>query len=376
MDVTCLQCLKSFPWSSYVYRNANGEVTQQLRNKPESLLAQLVDRLRGVRWADTTERAAILRDGYQMNCPDGHWVPADLRENRTIVIGVIGPPGASKSHYLATAIGQLLQVGLTDFMVTVNLHSWSNDHFHTAYMRPVWRERLALPKSPPMEIRTTSNPPIALSVRELTGGRKWNLIFFDSAGEDVMGSEAQAKHALYLFNASALIFLVEPTSIPGLEETLGMGDFLGSAAGIVNSTAEALRDVKGMPSGHRFDDLPVAVVVGKSDLLDGYQGMPAQLVDHPEDGGLFQPPSDLSSIHKRSRAITDFLDDHRATPLCLTVLQAFEKHTFHLASATGCRAEPGPPPRFPELRPRRCLDPIVALLADLNVLSDEGRRQR
>ena len=370
MIVHCLQCLRGFPWESYVYVDGDGQVHPQLRNRPESRAARMADRMRGVKWAEDTDRAEMLAKGLQMQCPDGHWVPADLNDNRTLVIGLIGPPGSSKSHYLAAAIGQMVhRDGLAAYNLAVNLHQSSDTDFNTRYYTPVWRERRVLPATPPAEVRRVPNPPIAVELREVVGRRKWNLVFFDSAGEDVKNSVAQAKHARYLARADGMIFLVEPGNIEGMVEA-GLAEPSGTdAVGIVRNTANLLRDVRNRREEAGIG-VPAAVVMAKSDLLDKAPDLPAEWATNLTDGA--RPlPGDLAGIRQRSDALVPFLRTYHAVNLTLNVLHAFPDHTFHLASATGGEPLNG---AFPDFRPRRCLDPVVALLCRLVVLDDDGLR--
>lgn len=367
MIVPCLQCLKGFEWESYVYRSRTGEISPQLRNRPESLIAQLRDRAQGVVWVGPAERAALLARGDQLHCPDGHWVPADLKDTPTVVIGLIGPPGSSKSCYLAASIGLMLRGGLADFNVAVHLHAFSQAHYFATYDSPFWYERTAMAKNLPAADRV----PIALELQGVINRRRVNVVFFDAAGEDLISATQQAKHALYLANAGALIFLAEPASLPGLAGAVaGSGPIIPPDT-VIRNTADTLEVVQNRSAAERR--IPAAIVLAKSDQLDGYAGVTAEMTGDPNDLGHRMRPSDLYPIIRRSSAIASFLGRHAAANLFLTAQTSFPRHTFHMASAAGGPADPTSRRFLAEVKPRRCLDPIVWLLVELGVLDPPER---
>lgn len=364
MRVQCPQCLIWFDWNEFKWSDGNGTFMPQLKSRPAGRIASLLDRLQGVKWATDDERAQLLSSGFRMSCPTGDWVPDDLDKQLTYVIAVVGPPASSKTHYLAASLQLLRQGGLATFSVSAHMHRWSQPIFNVNYFERLWRQRKTIPRTSRRGPRD-SIAPLAIELRHTWSGRKWNLVFFDSAGEDLLDSEKQAAHSRYLATSYGVIFFIDPASFPTLRSLLAAKAGYETPHGaddIVYRTAHTLRAIHGLPETYRFDNLPVAIVIAKSDLLDGDEPELAEWSRLNDWKDSDVRPDDLNRIRMRSDAIAECIERSGGANLILTVGNAFPRHTYHLVSATGCKPESDG--SFSSVEPQRCLDPIVSILWD------------
>jgi len=341
-QVRCPVCLDSYPWSR------SGRELFEL--DPESLEYRPID-LTGLH--DPVKLEQRLRSAF-LRCPNPsqdtppHYLPLLYGGlGRPLVIGLVGATRTGKTHLLAAMLGEVERGGLQPYGLTaVPLDQIRHRRFYDDYIRPLYHGT-ELAYTAPTELPQFVDALIIGRQDEDGGARP--VAFFDVSG-DLLGKVGQGER--FLAAADALIFVVDPEQslrLPGFKtERSELGDLA-----FANVLDQLYR-------GESLLDIPAAIVVAKSDRL---RFMP------PVDRWLYlentQGRLDAELIRMESRDVYAFLYRHDARGWLLPTARC-RRCTLHFASATGGRATGR---RFPRgVRPRRVLEPLVAVLAMTGVL--------
>jgi hypothetical protein len=296
------------------------------------------------------EKLASVRRNAYIHCPNPsrdrpqHFLPLLYAAyGPPIVIGMVGASMSGKTHLLAAMLGEIENEGLAPFDLKADaLDAQRHRNFMNRFARPLLDNGRELPGT----VEGVADFADALLVSSARG--TWPVAFFDVGGEDLGRLQENTR---FLNGVTALIFLVDPAAV-------------ASAGGAKDET---YRSVLGMlHPGSGYLDVPAAVVVTKADLIR---------FDPPVDSWIHRPPADRldpGQILAESRDVYAYL--HRAGARAL--LQPYRycrRCTLHFASATGGEArERG----FPNgVRPRRVLEPLVALLAMSGVFGSAAAEQ-
>lgn len=100
------------------------------------------------------------------------------------------------------------------------------------------------------------------------------LSFFDTAGEDLESEQGVAQNVRYLSSADGIIVLLDPLTIPGVVESLGLDPGIlppgaqasDSPLNILTRVTDTLQKLPGV-GPHRMIDVPVAIAFSKVDAL-------------------------------------------------------------------------------------------------------------
>ncbi|GLW30082.1 hypothetical protein Areg01_30220 [Actinoplanes regularis] len=211
------------------------------------------------------------------------------------------------------------------------------------------------------------------------------LSFFDTAGEDLETSRGVAQNVTYLSSADGIIVLLDPLTVPGLVQTLGIDpDVLparsqqeaargDSPINILTRVTELLQKLPGA-GPNRMIDVPVAIAFSKVDAL--WEAL-------PEDSPLRQPAPDAACFPEQDSLA---LHDHVQALLLQweggQIDQLLHKHyrTYRYFGLSALGAVP--PAKEPAqarqrvaksgIQPHRVEDPFLWLLSRLKVI-ETGR---
>jgi len=339
--VRCPICLDTFAWP------ADGVFYE--RNGAEFLPVDLTA------VTDERKRADILRSAL-LRCPNPskdsttHYLPAVYASYaKPLVIGMVGGSSSGKSHLLAAMIaaieaGELLPYGLTCRPVDFNLHN----EFLQSRARPFTMHGKKLEATK----EGVTSYADALLVSSSAG--TWPVAFFDIAGGDL---GKVGKTGRFLAGAGGLIFVVNPSMALGMSTD----EDPSPAVGGIDRSDDAFATVLGrLGGGARLIDVPAAIVLNKSDRL---RFLP------PVDSWLRLTGTgqvDADQIRAESRDAYAFLHLHNARAW-LRPFHECRSCTLHFVSATGAEAVGGVFPRG--VRPRRVLEPLIALMAMVGIIS-------
>jgi len=276
-----------------------------------------------------------------------HVLPAELDERDTLILAVVGVTGAGKTHYLAQALtegakrGSLHRFGCTEFAPTDTDDTARMLH-EKYYTRVVRRREL-------FEATNPAEAPRQFTFTVTVDNRRFLLVTHDIAGESLTDPYQRAQNLVFLRRADAMIFLLDPTEFdavrPRLPAQLIEQD---KPADQVHLLRQCLRELDQTSA----DEIPVRVVVAKSDLLTSY----CQI-----RGPWLHPPArdwreDIGRISDEVQGMLGYLNETEVVRLAAER----QRTLFHAVSSLG--APPQQDHRLAQAEPIRCSDPLGAAL--------------
>jgi Double-GTPase 2 len=311
------------------------------------------------RITDPVKYEERVRKAYR-RCPNPsgdtstHYLPAAyLRYEPPLVIGVVGETDSGKTHLLAAMVGEIERGGLRSFglstrAVDVQLHA----RFLDNNVRPLLDQGKELEHT--KRRGEKDDVELADALLFVRAGRTKPVALFDVSGEDL---ERDVRATQFLAVVDGLIFVVDPArAVPG--QAAGATQH-ASVAG--DPTFAVMLD---RPRTTTRLTIPAVVVITKADRLRFEPPVDRWLRAASSDGQI-----DPEAIHRESRDAYAFLHAHGARAW-LRPFADCQRCTLHFASATGGSPRGG---SFPwGVRPRRVLEPLVALLAMTGVLDGPG----
>jgi hypothetical protein len=307
-------------------------------------------------------------------CPNGHRLPPDYLERPTVVVGVVGLTGASKSTYLTVLIDALHAGALAPLDISVELDEHSADRFERQYHQPLLVDHRQLPLTPPLLEQGQSPEPLTLVLRRTTRGgpeRSMNVVLFDASGEQLYRKEDLGRFGRFLYVASAVLVVLSPGMFPGLQAVADPGE---AALGMARPTqmlvnlADLLRSARGLHKDGFLEGVSASVIVSKADKLLARPDFPADTLRNPEIS-VSALPRLFEEVRDNSARLVDFLEVNGGSNLLTTLLGRLPDPTVHAVSATGSEAKDG---AYPSITPVGCLDPLLVLLARHRFLPSEG----
>ena len=306
--------------------------------------------------------------GYRAHCPGGNCpLPQDYLERDQILIGLVGESGSSKTHYMTVLIKLLLDGALAPHSISVSLDPETAIRYQEFHRR-LWDDLEVIPASKPLVWLNEKvgerqvRQPMTVVLRNWETGRALNLHLFDAAGEQLLTHQAQATWARHIAIADGLLFFVDPSVLGGLRKQLGTtggGQAMFRTQSILDTTSTLVRRARSMSPDDDLQGLAVGLVLAKADLVADVPDFPSQVLR--ERRGEPSTGSALSSqIDQDSVAVSRFLERCGGINLVAAASHLFPRLSFHAVSTTGCSPVDG---RYPSVEPRRCLDPLLAVLA-------------
>ena len=306
-------------------------------------------------------------------CPNGHRLPPDYLERPTIVVGLVGLTGASKSTYLTVLIDLLYAGALAPLNISVEMDEHSADRFETQY-RQLLVDHRQLPLTPPLLEEGQSPEPFTLVLRRATRGapeRSVNVVFFDASGEQLYRREDLGRFGKFLYVASGVIVVLSPGIFPGLRTTADPGEAaIGPSRPLqmLVNLADLLRSARGLRKDAWLDGVSASVILSKADKLRARPDFPAETLRN-EPFTVASLPRLFEGMRANSARLVDFLEGNGGSNLLTTLLGRLPDPTVHAVSATGSDPANG---QYPRIEPIGVLEPLLVLLARHNFIPSEG----
>lgn len=345
--VLCPICLNRFPWDAFplVLQSPDGDQDlAQARGEGELAFRHRT-------------RGAVRRCPADAQHP--HYLPADYGSfGEPIIIAVIGAKGAGKTTLLAAIANALNSpsIELSSQLTFTPLDASLATRFNESYVYPLFSQGHQLAATRP----GPTNIAYAVRGRDLGTNHNFAMAFFDVAGESLREAE---RFPSFIHAADGLIFMVDPCSVPGMTDPKDHFAYGSENAALFSAVCAHFAGLH--PPERRFIPLPAAIIVAKSDLL---------LHRHPEVARwLLSEDLDLSRIEQESEDVYAFLAANNAAAY-LRPAHSFIDTTLHFISATGAAVERSGLYPTGGVKPRRVLQPLLALLAMIGTIDRSWSR--
>jgi hypothetical protein len=338
-----------------------------------------LERQRARRYPEPLVGDLYLKELACRECPHCNYLlPYNIESVEAKSIVVVGDTYSGKSHFIAALIRQI-QDGLiqnpnhsTRF---VCLTPKVLEKYTQNYLNALFKKKEVLLGTQPAAPATPIEPLIyELIVKKSPAhpAKKTNLILYDASGEDYANADRLVQYTHYVLNASGMIFLADPVSMPDILDRLPLHlqnqPVTGRrASDVLNSTIQLLERKRGLEPGSAFMQMPIAITLSKSDLLKYLRGIndPYSFLSNPKND--YTSGVDLRDLEKVDGEVRQLLAEFGDR----TLLEATRtlNAQFFAASATG--HAPKADDTYPAVEPRRCLDPVLWLLYQLQVIDGQ-----
>lgn len=312
-------------------------------------------------------------------CPSCQYLlPPNIEQVPSIALVVIGDLSAGKSHYIAALIHQIKEDWLgntTGFARMTCLTPIVEKKYTQDYFRQLFIGKKAL--APTLQaVRGVRKDPLIYNLTVSPSPKhpatSINLMIYDTSGEDYINPLRLVELARFVFHTNALVFVADPFTmtalyyrLPDPPKTLLQPQFQqaqGSrAADKLNEIITVFEQFHGYPQGSTLPDTPVAVMVSKSDLFDFVVPQPGRFMQHPR----YEYGINLRDVDAVDREVRGLLTTFGQNDLLSTTIR-FKRMRFFATSATG--EPPDASGTFTNVQPRRCLDPMLWILHQLDII--------
>ncbi|HEY1347208.1 MAG TPA: hypothetical protein VGF54_19650 [Streptosporangiaceae bacterium] len=274
----------------------------------------------------------------------------DIDDRRIVTIAVLGTKGSGKTHYLAGAMylacrmQGLAGVGCTQFEPDER----TAKDYHEKYFEPlfVYKQQIAATEVDD-QVRFS---PLVYRV-QFRDAEPCSLLFHDVSGEMFDDPKMRARYAQFIYRADGAIFLVDP-------EQMYNSNGHRHNHGMQQSRTYNQADLLINWLGSLTQSMPVAVTLSKSDLISA--GFPGRY-DQFEQPHVSTEPGWSQQMRAIGWEVEQVFEEFRAYDLLAAVRRYRRSTTLHAVAALG--AAPLADGTVTEVQARRCLDPLVTLLA-------------
>jgi hypothetical protein len=190
-------------------------------------------------------------------------------------MALIGTKASGKSHFVAVVLHELdHRVGPQLNGSLMLLDDYTRDRVTNELLPRLYRNKIVLEatQSAATEVSTSSPLAARLTIGALKDASNCNLIFFDSAGEDLQSLSVLEREARYVTQSDGLILLIDPLQIPAIRDQLD-GDIelppiSTDPKTMLDRVAALIRETRSIPADKAID-MPIALAVSKLDALRG-----------------------------------------------------------------------------------------------------------
>jgi hypothetical protein len=290
--------------------------------------------------------------------------------DESLTIAVIGDVTAGKTHFITALLQQLplLQVPPGYGYIKGRFADQAIERRYMAnYYQHLFHHRKSFSRT---QIATGSilDPWIYELKIERADGTKTiiNLVIYDASGEDLYNQSSLFQYHSHILRASAILYLLDPGQIKKFLDGLRHGKRPAEQSVSHHATQNLDWAIDAFETANprlkespRFP-LPTAIVFPKIDLLEYHNTLyqKYQYLWKPEYARTYNLDSD--QIHACTRELLRDLEQQNV----LNLERDLECMKFFVASATGSAPLNGEFQQ--EIKPHRCLDPLLWLLRQLN----------
>lgn len=386
IDVLCPYCFQSWSTETAAFRCTSRDEVRCPREPDEALgrlrgkvapMASRVFALEG-----RFGRAFAAKKGKPVRCecgaptrpvcPSCHSdLPQRFAEAPSRSLALIGTKASGKSNFIAVVLHELEhRVGPRFRGSLMLLDDSSRTRVDRELMPRLYGEGLALDASASVRTDARIGEPLVARLTLGTAGdtSQTNLVFFDSAGEDLESLDVLEREARYISQSDGLILLIDPLQIPTVRDELAGSVELPEepvdAYKMLGRVAALLREARAIPASRPID-VPLAIAVSKFDAVRPLLPEGHPVFSLPAHEGRFDPQVARSvGAAVRSDLVGWLGGEH---------LDTFVSQEFATVSYFGLSALGDSPveERLPNgVAPHRVEDPILWMLDAWDALPD------
>jgi len=294
-----------------------------------------------------------------------------------MIISVIGGRGAGKGFYIGALIPALEKLLPGRFHFSLQpINEATRERFSKAYKTRLYHEQKILDPTQSASVDRTVSTPMTyrLTTTESRMRRAINIVFFDSAGEDMQKLQTMSNQVRYICESGTggIIFLIDPLQvIPIRRELEKRGiplpkyDASVEPENIQARLRELFERRFGMKSTERIH-VPVAFMLSKTDVLAKLFSSEPKLMRQGNHPGFFN----LNEADAVQTEVKALIQNYMGDGFIGNALSGFECFRFFGVSATG-RAIVGD--KVEMMTPIRVEEPFLWLLS-LNGVLKTGRK--
>ena len=382
----CVQCPRTYPRDAFRLVDAAGNQLSEPRSSLFDRLGRLLERTPPLAHRAENRRVAQSlarqRLGAAWRCPAGHVQPEDFRSVKQVVIGLIGPTATTKSTYLGSLLFQLTNLAvLSEMGLRFSIVDEPSRRRWEQYYEGQLRNRrapgttlrpAAEEQTPPLVVRMAVVPPAGRDAR-------YDLIFFDSAGEVQQTGKDVAVHspfvqrmdaALLFYTPKALRFPREVYRLPAEEQS----QTAPGPSRVVGTYTTLLAQLSQHPNyvgRHPTRDLPTAVILAKADELVDLLPDEFGVGEFPSlalDASYFADP--LALQEEQGRLPYEITRRYGGGGILQAIEQLSRLRSYHAVSAMG--GEPDEQGVFADYHPLNVAEPLLAVLHGLRLIGRPG----
>lgn len=304
-------------------------------------------------------------------CPHCHKdLPQNIGNVQSYTIAIIGDSNSGVSMYIGSLLHELKERKLERRYSNISqgyLNNTSERVFHNYYEQPMFINKQKLSATMPGII---VEPLIYEFVIQAVPGKKTkrvNLIFYNTAGEDIVDQQQLVQFAYYLFHASGIIFLADPFTMPGIAQQFPPHIQLQAprqlrSSDVLNRVLHTLG--QGNTEAQQKFSTPLAITLSKADVLASIVKPQERMYSFLSETDQNSPLKlrELRSVSNEVRTVIEQIGDKnllKAAETCSTV-------EFFAVSATGWQEDSNG--QYPAMEPIRCLEPLIWILWQLGVI--------
>ncbi len=371
VSITCPYCFERFKLYSSHLRCIN----------PKCDTAE--DSVREKVWGDVRPYGLVITQGgwwgkavctrcgditTQRLCPHCHMeLPISIAHTRSMIFAVIGAKWAGKSHYLASLHETIKKkIGPDMDILMEPLDDRTMKQYTTRFYRPVFEEHRTIEATKSALTQIENQLPLVFSLT-FSGRQIWklplpsrvvNLVFFDTAGEDMLNQNVMETVNRYIAAADGLILLLDPLQIETVRNQLKgtpMPSAVENSWDIIKRTTNVIRKRRSLSDSAQIS-IPIAVSFTKFDALVNILPKGLQLTYHPDRSEGYDTKDSVAVNDE----VQELLDRWNCRDIVQQIKVHFKNTSFFGLSSLGCN--PHKDSRIPEVKPKRVEDPFLWLL--------------
>jgi len=316
------------------------------------------------------------RETSKVICPSCHnSLPESSLTGEDMIISVVGSRDVGKSHYIGVIINELIERVAGKFDGVLTGFDDTMARYEESFGRGLYVELTKLNLTQSSTVRTNRPLIFSLTIQKNNKIRKFTLVFFDTAGEDLNAFDTMNTVNRYICKSAGVIFLLDPMQIWAVRNQLS--DELVSRASsvtvqqatrpddIMTRVSELIRNDKKMVSTATIN-IPVAAVFSKFDAIVPLIPPGSTILDPSPhcDAGAFV----MSDWHNVNSEIQSLLKTWGATAFVQQLDLNYTNFSYFAASSLGLDNSPQRDGRIDRPRPHRIEDALLWILKENGVI--------